>query len=584
MTNDTAVLAQQLPTEDDPLTPLPPSPTSSEAIMNDIEYDYYSSGLSDIPDNWGEEEAGFIDYDQEEPNVTISRRSARLKLAQNVKPDASASSSKHQINDDDSDYDQPAKKKTKRTARKSKTTSRTKTKQRRTTKKRKNNSATPGTDSEDDEGSASPKKGRKVLLAKAAVWHDIPDWGDRTDCPLLELPREILDMCFGLRTGLGMRDYLALAGVSKFFRHQMTDGVFHEIVHHLDIVYDKPTTNHARHMFSRQVKNWRKEPKRKVVYPSNPNHYIPRGPRTEWSQAQYTVYKEEQGIWKGKIKAEQKKALVAANEKIKEKKKSDKRIEFGGVHRTILAKVRGCLPGEPPAAKTERGLPVEPWSEDGANPASLAKTQDGADGETNALEPETTSIEGTVTPDKNKRLGNGDWTVPDSDPESEEEWSEVELDSMTGRRLVHDYYPSEWRKKGAKLLLDQVINKTDARKDFKITDAELLCLKHVLVPNPMNTKNPQQFFRYTAVEALAYRAHGGVMGHKQHMKEARAKAVRLAQNRQARIDQAIADGTYVKKKRRCQVPPYKWSYREYEHEIYCDSGCECWPEWKNRAW
>lgn len=45
-------------------------------------------------------------------------------------------------------------------------------------------------------------KEKKVLVAVEVKWKDIPDWGDRTDCPLLTLPTEILDRCFGLWDGL----------------------------------------------------------------------------------------------------------------------------------------------------------------------------------------------------------------------------------------------------------------------------------------------------------------------------------------------------------------------------------------------
>lgn len=38
---------------------------------------------------------------------------------------------------------------------------------------------------------------RKSRLAKVAVCRDLPDWGDRKDVPLMKLPNEILDRCFG---------------------------------------------------------------------------------------------------------------------------------------------------------------------------------------------------------------------------------------------------------------------------------------------------------------------------------------------------------------------------------------------------
>jgi hypothetical protein len=43
---------------------------------------------------------------------------------------------------------------------------------------------------------------KKELLAEEVVWKDIPDWGNKTDCPLLDLPVEILDRCFSPDTGL----------------------------------------------------------------------------------------------------------------------------------------------------------------------------------------------------------------------------------------------------------------------------------------------------------------------------------------------------------------------------------------------
>ena len=38
---------------------------------------------------------------------------------------------------------------------------------------------------------------RKARLAKVALCRDLPDWGQRGDVPLMKLPSEILDRCFG---------------------------------------------------------------------------------------------------------------------------------------------------------------------------------------------------------------------------------------------------------------------------------------------------------------------------------------------------------------------------------------------------
>lgn len=52
----------------------------------------------------------------------------------------------------------------------------------------------------------------KVLRAKVAVWADIPNWGNRENCPLLELPGEVLDRCFGVAQDLGVSQLTVLVG------------------------------------------------------------------------------------------------------------------------------------------------------------------------------------------------------------------------------------------------------------------------------------------------------------------------------------------------------------------------------------
>jgi hypothetical protein len=46
------------------------------------------------------------------------------------------------------------------------------------------------------------EKVKKVLLAKEVFWNDMPDWAGKADCPLFELPLEILDRIFNPRMGL----------------------------------------------------------------------------------------------------------------------------------------------------------------------------------------------------------------------------------------------------------------------------------------------------------------------------------------------------------------------------------------------
>ena len=42
---------------------------------------------------------------------------------------------------------------------------------------------------------------KKVIYAKKPEWNDIPDWGNSTTCPLMKLPGELMDLCFGYTAG-----------------------------------------------------------------------------------------------------------------------------------------------------------------------------------------------------------------------------------------------------------------------------------------------------------------------------------------------------------------------------------------------
>jgi hypothetical protein len=54
------------------------------------------------------------------------------------------------------------------------------------------------------------KKEKKLLVAKEVCWKDIPDWQGSTDCPLLQLPVEILDRIFAPESNLAVSSCLVL--------------------------------------------------------------------------------------------------------------------------------------------------------------------------------------------------------------------------------------------------------------------------------------------------------------------------------------------------------------------------------------
>lgn len=90
----------------------------------------------------------------------------------------------------------------------------TKTKTKTRTKKRsKGKGKAQGDDSdrEPEDGEAPKVKGKKQLVAKAVGWHDIPEWKEGSGCPVMSLPAEILDMTFGLRSGLRVGGEISFA-------------------------------------------------------------------------------------------------------------------------------------------------------------------------------------------------------------------------------------------------------------------------------------------------------------------------------------------------------------------------------------
>ncbi|KAH7930758.1 hypothetical protein BV22DRAFT_32241 [Leucogyrophana mollusca] len=79
---------------------------------------------------------------------------------------------------------------------------------------------------------------------------------------------------------------------------------------------------------------------------------------------------------------------------------------------------------------------------------------------------------------------------------------------------------------------DTKLPATDARKTYKVTEKELMRLPYTVKPNPhRRSGSPMKLFNTARVRALAYRLHGGPLGHAAHLKklaekDAKAKATR----------------------------------------------------------
>ncbi|GMK58188.1 hypothetical protein CspeluHIS016_0502200 [Cutaneotrichosporon spelunceum] len=372
------------------------------------------------------------------------------------------------------------------------------------------------------------KRIRIPPVTKLIRWNDLPNWYSRKDTPLLTLPPELLDRIFSLETGLVVRDYVALAGVNRMFRRLFDDAVFKEVcLHHLSS--DKsanppPGVPVTSQIFSRDVPEWKVSKTTTRLHDIPSNTYTPRGKREDWSRAQYTVYRQERDIHLMKHRLARYKAGYEAS--VKRKETSGKPIEHppvkdGTATRQVIGVLRGCRPGERPFGPKGEATDQQIARYDhstyerrilGAHEWTKMKL-DELEAKLNALirEAEHPHQEDDGEPRK-------PWSVPctpESDDLSDDKLYSFEPSDWgeDGYRVIHDFWPSPYRDKAAASLYEKRLNKTTANDLYKLTDAELATLKHVLAANPLNKATPRRLFLETAVEALAYRVHGGPVGH-----------------------------------------------------------------------
>jgi hypothetical protein len=89
------------------------------------------------------------------------------------------------------------------------------------------------------------------------------------------------------------------------------------------------------------------------------NHYTPRGERSTWSKAQYTVYKEEKAATRKERWAARKSTLNAIAKDINQATSSKYRsITDGNRNRTVLGQVAGRKNGQPAIEKDSNGIPI----------------------------------------------------------------------------------------------------------------------------------------------------------------------------------------------------------------------------------
>ncbi|ORX35031.1 hypothetical protein BD324DRAFT_652750 [Kockovaella imperatae] len=294
---------------------------------------------------------------------------------------------------------------------------------------------------------------RKTVYARVPKWDDIPDWGDSTRCHLMELPNEILDLCFGFiegETDLVTADYVALAGCSRFFRHCLDDDFFFEICHHSRM--DLP----------------------QLPQPPVNAFYTPSGDRSTWTDAQVEVHDMERRQWQLTTLQNALNIRVCQLKRQFHRSTTTSSVLFRGTK--ALAIIDGRIAGQP----SEDGKEEE--NIEAAATRLWAHATDPADNKKYAEEVLHTEIEQSAkrlwakATDPNTRLMAIAKTLlddPDADVE-EQEYPFVVRYNQDGQALPHDYWPSKWRNRAAESVNAEWITKSDAMREFKVTEAELI--------------------------------------------------------------------------------------------------------------
>ncbi|ODN83767.1 hypothetical protein L198_07663 [Cryptococcus wingfieldii CBS 7118] len=387
------------------------------------------------------------------------------------------------------------------------------------------------------------KSVRKQPVAKEALWQDIPasnpsSAGDRAT--LLSLPREVLDVCFGttINLGLQMRDYVALAGVSRSFRLCLDDRVFQELYLASRPEYVDGDASGRKYVseriFSRNLPNWSVPPPQRSFKAldrlslSLPPHDSGSVQDKKLHSAYDQIYARCRQVYqegKDQIARQQRERVLA--------KRVVKKVVVDGLSRAVLMAVPGRKNGEVEGEKDENGIPkhLSAGTSTGSGLPSL---------------PLETDLKGTWRPWKlelqklyrqmrqliedhrdMKPIHVDDILLGGAAP-SPTLW--IKYSPETGEKLPHDYYPSPWRTRAAEVVASKWISKSEAIRTFKVGEGEMACLKHFLVPNPLTPK----FFSLAAVQALALRSHGGPIGHHDHVIKSRAKALKNIITRRAK--------------------------------------------------
>ncbi|ODN75483.1 hypothetical protein L202_06616 [Cryptococcus amylolentus CBS 6039] len=414
------------------------------------------------------------------------------------------------------------------------------------------NSADPSQQSADQP--ADPKRPagkstsvRKQPVAKEALWQDIPasdpsSAGDQAT--LLSLPREVLDVCFGttIDLGLQMRDYVALAGVSRYFRLCLDDQVFQELYLASRPKYVDGDASGRKYVseriFSRNVPNWSVPPPQRSFKAldklslSLPPHDSGSDQDKKLRSAYEQIYARCRQVYqegKDEIARQQRERVLA--------KRVVKRVVVDGVSRAVLAAVPGRKNGEVEGEKDENGIPqhLSAGTSTRSGVPSLPLETDPKEAWRPwklKLKKLYRQMQQLIIDHRDMKPVHVDDILLGGAAPSTTLW--IKYSPETGEKLPHDYYPSPWRTRAAEVVASKWISKSEAIRTFKVGEGEMACLKHFLVFNSLNPKLPAKVFSLAAVQALALRSHGGPIGHHDHVIKSRAKAFKSIITRRAK--------------------------------------------------
>ncbi|KAL7409640.1 hypothetical protein BDY24DRAFT_402511 [Mrakia frigida] len=379
------------------------------------------------------------------------------------------------------------------------------------------------------------KKPKGPRVKKVAVWKDIKKWNEGDD-PLGRFPIEVLNLIISIDTNLDLRDHLALSGVCRFFRTCYRDVVFQVLFQDAF-----PATTHCfsdtfnisdegKPIADLTRKIWR--------YNSDVERSI--GPTTRaLTEARNII------LFNGKVSE----GWGVPNKEWNGSAAAIKQAEDLVVLKKIIAKDRKDF------AAREKAL-IQPRSKAAEAAHALAVAAYEAEVAADQAQEEASGVKAPYRSRPHNAVTSYSlgWKLKDQTAALLVDLKKIYGDQVDRPAVfkpsakipvppIRDPWHSEWRTLVALHVNNPRIAATEAKKIYKVSDAELLTIP--LVAPLATPKSRPRYFITSAVDALAVRSHGGSVGHQEYLIKMAERAEKAAATRERNGTTAVKTGRKI---------------------------------------